>query len=130
MKKHYKISTEFKPTAIELMGLFTQTTWSKKRSISGVQSLLEQTYIYVVIRDEKKIIGYGRAITDGIYRALIDDIVIDENYQKKGLGGQVLSGLLEKLQGVDEIFLNTREHLEIFYKKHGFERVKCLTMKL
>lgn len=130
MKNQYKISTDSKPKAMELMSLFAQTTWAKKRSISGIESMLEKTEIFVVIRDEKKLIGFGRAITDGIYRALIDDIVIDENYQKKGLGGQVLSELLKKLQRVDEIFLNTGEHLEVFYKKYGFERAKGLTMKL
>lgn len=85
MKNQYKILTDSKPKATELMSLFAQTTWAKKRSISGIESLLEKTDICVVIRDEKKLIGFGRAITDGIYRALIDDIVIDENYQKKAL---------------------------------------------
>ena len=130
MKNYYSISSENPPKASELLKLFNQTSWAKKRSIDGIQTLLENTQIFVTIRKDSILIGYGRAISDGIYRALIDDIVIDENYRKKELGKNVLNNLLEKLQGVDEIFLNTGEHLEMFYEKFGFERAKCLTMKL
>jgi len=130
LRNHYSISSENPPKASELLKLFNQTSWAKKRSIDGTRTLLENTQIFVTIRKDNILIGYGRAISDGIYRALVDDIVIDENYREKGLGKDILSVLLEKLQAVDEIFLNTGEHLEVFYEKFGFERAKCLTMKL
>ena len=130
MKNNYSISSENHPKASELIKLFNQTSWAKKRTIDEIQTLLENTQIFVTIRKDNILIGYGRAISDGIYRALIDDIVIDKNYREKGLGKNILSVLLEKLQAVDEIFLNTGEHLEFFYEKFGFERAKCLTMKL
>lgn len=130
MKNNYSISSEKRPKSSELQKLFNQTSLAKKRTLVGIQTLLENTRIFVTIRKNNILIGYGRAISDGIYRALIDDIVIDENYQNKGLGKNILNILLEKLNGVDEIFLNTGEHLEVYYEKFGFEQAKCLTMKL
>lgn len=126
----YQITAENAPKVSELMELFSQTSWAKTRSSAGIKSLLEKTELYIAIRDEGKLIGYGRALTDGVYRALIDDIVVDQKYRKKGLGGQIVSGLMEKLEGVEEIFLNTGNHLKGFYQKYGFEQAECLTMKL
>lgn len=126
----YHITSENPPKASELMKLFVQTNWAKRRSIEGVRSMLAKTEVFIAIHDEEKLIAYGRAITDGIYRALIDDIVVDKDYQKRGLGGKIVSGLLEKLKETEDVFLNTGEHLEGFYKNYGFERADCLTIKL
>lgn len=129
MKNPYYISSENPPKASELLNLFHQTSWAKTRSLNGVKALLDTTQIFVAVRKDDILIGYGRAISDGIYRALIDDIIIDENYREKGLGREIMSILMEKLKHVDEIILTTRAHLEEFYKNLGFQKAKGLTMK-
>ena len=126
----YLIDINTIPKATELLNLFSQTTWANYRSIEGIEALLAKIDVCITIRDEDKLIGFGRAINDGIYRALIDDIIIDEKYREQGLGGLIIKNLKEQLKEVEEIFLNTDEHLEDFYKKYGFEKVKCLTMAL
>jgi len=126
---NYSISTNEAPTAKELSELFKQTTWAKNRSISDIDSLIKQSNVFVTIKIDGLLIGYGRALSDGMYRALIDDIVIDESYRKKGLGKTIMTKLLEQLKEVDEVFLNTREHLESFYEQFGFERPNTITMK-
>jgi len=124
----YIINTDKLPSATELLNLFSQTTWANKRSIEGIEALLAKTDVCITIWNKDQLIGFGRAITDGTYRALIDDVIIDEKYRGEGLGGMIIKNLKEQLKEVEEIFLNTDEHLEEFYKKYGFEKVKCLTM--
>jgi len=124
----FNITTEKLPDTTELLELFSQTKWANNRSVEDVRALLKNTNTYVVIRDEEKLIGFGRAITDGIYRALLDDIVIDKNYRNKGLGGQIIDKLMDRLKNIEEVFLNTGEHLEKFYQKFGFKKATCLTM--
>lgn len=126
----YLIDINTKPKATELLSLFSQTTWANYRPIEGIEALLTKTDVCITIRDKDKLIGFGRAITDGIYRALIDDIIIDEKYREQGLGGLIIKNLKDQLKEVEEIFLNTDEHLEDFYKKYGFEKMKCSTMTL
>ena len=130
MNPSYTLTSDIPPKAEELMELFHQTTWANNRTIEGIEALLKNTNTCIVIRDNNTLIGFGRALTDGIYRALIDDIIIDKNYQRKGLGGEIVHCLLDKLLEVEEIFLNCGEHLEDYYNKYGFERADCLTMKL
>ncbi len=112
------------------MKLFLQTTWAKDRSVDGVELLLSSTKIHVFVRDSDELIGYGRAISDGVYRAILDDIVVDENYRKQGIGKLIMENLLEQLKGVEQLFLNTKPELEYFYEVHGFAKSKGLTMKM
>ena len=91
--------------------------------------MIENTTVFVTIRENSELIGFGRAISDGIYRALIDDIIVDSAHQKKGIGKVIIENILEQLDGIDEIFLNTKPDLEEFYKKFGFKKANTITMK-
>lgn len=127
---NYTISTEKKPEATELLHLFTQTSWAKNRTLKDTKALLENTSLFVVAKHKSKVVAFGRALTDGVYRALIDDVIVDESFRKSGLGTHIINTLLKKLHPVEEIFLNTAEHLETYYQKFGFTKAKCTTMKL
>ncbi len=85
--------------------------------------MLEHLTVFVTIRENSELIGFGRAISDGVYRALIDDVIVDNSYQKLGLGKVIVENLLKQLTGIEGIFLNTKPDLEGFYKKFGFKKV-------
>lgn len=125
-----EISINKIPTEGELIVLFHQTSWASKRQEADIKNMLESLTVFVSVRDNSKLIGFGRAISDGVYRALIDDIIVDRAYQKKGLGKVIVENLLKQLDGIDEIFLNTKPDLEEFYKKFGFKVIEGITMKL
>lgn len=128
----YVVNKATLPEAEELKTLFLQTSWAKDRTIESIQKLLKHTKIFVVIRNEdtNQLIGFGRAISDGIYRALLDDVVIDTEYRGKGFGKQIIQELLKELGEVEQVFLNTKPALEEFYKQFGFTKPKAITMSL
>ncbi len=109
--------------------LYLQTTWARKRSKSNIYRLLENVTVFVAVRKDSDLIGFGRAISDGIYRALIDDIIVDSSYRQKGIGKLIIINILKQLEDVEEIFLNTKPDLEEFYMKFGFKKVSTITMK-
>ena len=125
----FEISKSQLPSEKELKNLFFQTTWASKRDEEKIAQLIENLNVFVTIRNNSELIGFGRAISDGVYRALIDDVIVDKAHQKKGLGKVIMESLLEQLSGVEEIFLNTHADLEEFYKKFGFKKVNTFTMK-
>ena len=125
----YDLSTKVKPSAIELADLFSQTTWAAKRTAESIDKMLNSLDTFVCIRYNKRLIAFGKAITDGVYRALIDDVIVDKAYQKKGLGKLVMVKLLDQLTEVDQLFLNTKPELEDFYKQFGFLEAGSFTMK-
>ena len=125
----FEINTTELPSEKELKNLFSQTTWASKRENPDIKKMLENLTVFVTIRENSELIGFGRAISDGIYRALVDDIIVGIDNQKKGLGKIIVEKLLDQLTGIDEIFLNTKPYLEEFYKKFGFNKVNTITMK-
>ncbi|WP_299213467.1 GNAT family N-acetyltransferase [uncultured Aquimarina sp.] len=128
----YTINNKKLPEVGELKDLFKQTSWAKNRSLEGVEKLLQKTEVFVVVRDTdtEQLIGFGRALSDGIYRALLDDIVIEASYRKRGLGKRIVQELLDQVQDVEQVFLNTKPELEVFYNEFGFTKTKALTMSL
>lgn len=125
----FEINITELPSEKELKHLFSQTTWASKRNDPDIAKMLGNLTVFVTIRENSKLIGFGRALTDSVYRALIDDIIVDKAYQKRGLGKVIMENLLEQLIGIDEIFLNTKPDLEEFYKKFGFKKANTFTME-
>lgn len=125
----FEINITELPTEKELKNLFSQTTWASERKNMDIKKMLENLNVFVTIREDSELIGFGRAISDGIYRALVDDIIVDSSYQNRGLGKVIVTNLLSQLDGIDEIYLNTNPDLEEFYKKFGFIKVNTVTMK-
>ena len=72
------------------------------------------------------------AITDGIYRGLIDDVVVEESRRSMGIGSELMQRLLEWLteMGLAQILLRCREDMVPFYKRHGFKIAHSVTMNL
>ncbi|WP_445486927.1 GNAT family N-acetyltransferase [Niallia sp. 03133] len=75
------------------------------------------------IYDGEALIAFGRMISDGVYQALICDVMVDPAYQGNGLGKQIIEGLLHKCQqsGIQSIQLFSAKGKQQFYKKLGFQ---------
>ena len=122
------IENNKKPSVKELMNLFSQTTWAKDRSSTRVSQMISNNNISVCIRIDGKLIGYGRIISDGCFRGLLDDIIVDESFRGKGYSTIIMNELLTLSENIDEIFLNAGHELYNFYQKYGFEKFTGLTM--
>lgn len=123
-----EISTDKLPEVDQLIRIFNQTTWAKGRNEDAIRQLLKNTSVFVVIKKENQLIGFGRALSDGIYRALLEDIVVHENYRNQKIGSVIVKNLIQQLDGVQQIFLHAKPELEGFYRHFGFSKSGCLTM--
>ena len=80
--------------------------------------------------EDDHLVGFVRVITDGIYRALIDDVVVEESKRGTGIGSELMQRITERLAGVEEVFLRCGEHVVPFYERHRFERSNGVIMDL
>jgi GNAT superfamily N-acetyltransferase len=119
-----KPSIDYQPgldaTPGELQALFAQTTWAQHRTIEGIEAMLRLTGAGVTARSEGALVGFARALTDGAYRALIDDVVVDGAWQGRGVGRELVGRLLEQLRGVEQVRLVCGAELVPFYGRMGF----------
>jgi ribosomal protein S18 acetylase RimI-like enzyme len=130
MQHRYTTSTDVLPTVSELAGLFAQAHWALQRSHDDIARLLENTKIFVVVSEGASVIGFGRALTDGVFRALLDDIIVDQAHRGRGLGHMIVDSLMKQVSTVEEVLLHTDHDLEGFYSSHGFREYAGLAMKI
>lgn len=108
----------------DLYGLYKQEWWSDKRKFEDVLRMLENTDVLIGICDNEtnKLIGFARVLSDFVYKALILDVIVHEDYQGKGLGGLLLDQIITqpKLQSVQSFELYCKSDKMSFYEKWGF----------
>ena len=93
--------------------------------------MLKNSTVIVTLWDGKKIIGFGRATSDGAYRAVLWDIIINKEMQGNGLGRKVVDILLRspKIKTAEKIYLMTTNHID-FYKTIGFKKISNQSLML
>ena len=96
--------------------------WAEHRSKREISKMLSNSNVIVSVWKEKNIIGFGRALTDETYRAVLWDIVVDSDYHYLGIGKQIIDSILENpsVSKAEKIFLMTT-HCKEFYIKMGFK---------
>tara|TARA_B100000401_G_scaffold267686_1_gene182355 strand:- start:96 stop:551 length:456 start_codon:yes stop_codon:yes gene_type:complete len=98
--------------------------WAKNRTINDLKKCLANSDVIVSIWVENEIVGFGRALTDGVYRGVLWDIVIDQNHQGKGFGSLILKKLLssKKIKNTKKLYLMTTNK-KLFYSQFSFKEV-------
>ena len=98
--------------------------WAKNRTIHDLKQCLANSDVIISLWVVNEIVGFGRALTDGIYRGVLWDIVIDQNHQGKGFGKLIIKNLLSsrKIKNTKKLYLMTTNK-KIFYSQFDFKEV-------
>ena len=123
----FGLGPNLKPTnvLVKLQKLLDRNTfWAKSRTISDLKKCLANSDVVVSLWVGNEIVGFGRALTDGIYRGVLWDIVIDKNHQGKGFGTLILKNLLssKKIKNTKKLYLMTTNKKQ-FYSQFNFKEV-------
>lgn len=73
--------------------------------------------------DEDRLIGFGRAISDGAYQAAIYDVAVLPEYQGKKIGTTIVNSLV-KASPQCNFILYAAPGKDTFYEKMNFKRMK------
>lgn len=98
--------------------------WAQGRSLAHLRRMLAGSQVVVSAWSGDRLVGFGRATGDGMFRAVLWDVVVAEGCQGQGLGRQVVEALLAApaLAGVERTYVTTT-YGEGFYQKLGFKAV-------
>ena len=121
------LGPNFKPTRglLKLQRFLNKNAfWAKNRSINDLRKSLANSDAIISLWNGNEIVGFGRALSDGIFRAVLWDIVIDKNHQGKGYGKLIVNNLLNsrKLKNTKKIYLMTTNK-KLFYSQIDFKEV-------
>jgi len=104
----------------QLLRLFHQAPWAKARTLEDAKEMLCHTDVALCAWDGDELVGFGRVLTDFVYRATIWDVIVEKTYQKQGLGTEIVQRILNhpRLKKVELFWLCTRR--PSFYEQLGF----------
>ena len=125
--RFFGLGPNLKPTngLIKLKKLLDSNAfWAKNRTINDLKKCLAKSDVVISIWVGNEIVGFGRALTDGIYRGVLWDIVIDQNHQGKGFVKLILNNLLssKEIKNTKKIYLMTTNK-KLFYSQLDFKEV-------
>jgi len=107
----------------QLHDLYQTEWWTKERTLKDTVKCVNGSQICVGITDEKNnLIGFVRVITDFIFKALIFDLIINENNRSQGMGKRLLNEVLthKRLSEVKHFELYCLPELKSLYEEFGF----------
>ena len=102
--------------------LNTNTFWAKDRSTKQIKKMLLHSTVVISLWHENQLIGFGRATSDHVFRAVIWDVVVASDRQGHGMGKLILEAILanKKIQSVEKVYLMTTNSSD-FYQQLGFK---------
>ncbi|MCS6781749.1 MAG: GNAT family N-acetyltransferase, partial [Gloeomargarita sp. SKYG98] len=103
--------------------------WAVNRTLEDLQTAVDHSEPVVTVWDGERLIGFGRATSDWVYRAVLWDVVIHPEYRGRGLGRQLVETLLAhpSIRSVERVYLMTSSQ-QGFYERLGFEENLTTTM--
>jgi spermidine synthase len=115
------------PTRLEisrLIQLYRQAGWWNDASDnpSLVAGIVAGSHCFLVARRAAAIIGMGRAISDRISDAYIQDVTVDSAFRRQGIGSRMMAELVARLEadGIGWIGLIAERKTHPFYRPLGF----------
>ena len=121
----FGIGPGLKPTRglLKLQRLFNKHAfWAANRRSDELRRMLAGSPVVVSLWRGKRMVGFGRATSDGIHRAVLWDVVVAGDLQGLGLGRMVVLALLNtpELKKVERIYLMTTNSSG-FYQQLDFK---------
>ena len=103
--------------AAQLIHLYRQAPWAKHRALEQAQAMLAKTDVVISAWDGTRLVGFGRVLTDYVFRASIWDVIVDREYQKRKIGTEIVRRILDHptLQHVELFWLCTRMPLSLIH---------------
>lgn len=116
---------EMSPT--QIMQLYQDAGWWPERNEKGIDQILNSS-IAVGAWDGEQLVGFCRAISDGVYRAYIEDVVVLQSHRNQGIGKLLMNRLQKELKEIDIVSLFCSADLENYYQQFRYKATKQIVM--
>ena len=110
----------------QIIALYTSQGWWDNSGKEALAALIRNSHCFIVALDKGRIVGMGRAISDRVSDAYIQDVAVLKEYRGQGLGSKIVRGLKDRLKsdGVKWVGLIAQDGSHAFYEPLGFKLIK------
>lgn len=124
MEITYRILENITPEEESAMAeLYRATGWiGPEDSAEFIAAGMANSAVAVGAYADGRLVGMGRALSDNVSDAYIQDIAVSPAFRKHGIGGGIVKAIVTELRrrGVDWIALVGEPGTEHFYRQLGF----------
>ena len=111
-------------SASEFIDLLKRSTLAERRPVEDlkcIEAMLQHGNLLCSAWDEEELVGVARSVTDFEFCCYLSDLAVDENYQRKGIGKELIRQTRSRLGDKAKIILLSAPKAEAYYPKIGFE---------
>lgn len=108
----------------EIHALMIQEWWCSNRSLEEVKLVISGSSLAIAALDhEQRVAAFARVLTDGIFKAVVFDVIVRAENRDNRLGEKLIRKLQQhpSLEHVKSLELYCPDHISGFYTKLGFE---------
>ena len=125
----YQIENNLSPE--EFKDVLVRSTLGERRPIQDanrIKAMLEHADLIITAREENKLVGVARSITDFAYCTYLSDLAVDENYQHQGIGKKLIQETKAAAPQAKLILLSAPKAIN-YYPKVGMNKFEhCYTL--
>ena len=89
----YQLESHHEVSAEEFIDLLRRSTLAERRPVDDretIRGMLEHAGVIVTARVDGVLVGISRAISDFSYCTYLSDLAVDEAYQRRGIGRELI----------------------------------------
>ncbi len=102
--------------------LSTQAYWARWRQRSDVEEQLRSAWRVVAAYDAHGMVGFARAISDGVALAYLADVYVEERARGDGVGVELISTMIDDGLGPRMRWMLHTRDAHGLYERFGFGR--------
>jgi predicted N-acetyltransferase YhbS len=120
---HYQLEPNLSPD--EFIDVLVRSTLAERRPVSDretIQQMLAHADIILTARQEGRLVGVSRAITDFSYCTYLSDLAVDEACQGQGIGRELIRRTHEAAGLRTSLILLAAPKAETYYPHIGLTK--------
>jgi predicted N-acetyltransferase YhbS len=108
----------------EVIALYRASTLAERRPVEQVErftAMIRQANLVVTARLDGRLIGIARSLTDGAYVTYLSDIAVDQEFQRRGVGRDLIRVTQEAAPQAKIVLLSAPAAVD-YYPHIGFKQ--------
>lgn len=114
---------EAKVSAAEVAAVFAASGIRRPvDDLDRIARMITNADIIACARDDGRLVGVARAITDFSYCCYLSDLAVDRAYQRQGIGKKLIDSVAEEIGEESMLLLLSAPEAQEYYPHIGFNK--------